>query len=181
MRGNHAGQGGAAKVRGASAGDSRDDLALRLLAVASQLTLKRALEIRELQAATFRVSLLPASAPAVQAMKSATAPFAEGPRAAAARKGTAPAGEPHAHAWAAWAMNAVKKTFDKGHVKVYLATKSTPDCSTLAGAAIGHLLKQGGKEKTGQAPRGGNERPLQTLHDQLKEVVGDKSSMTDVE
>eukprot|EP00959_Pyramimonas_sp_CCMP1952_P455948 9472386-Pyramimonas_sp.AAC.1 len=32
MRGNHAGQGGAAKVRGASAGDSRDDLALRLLA-----------------------------------------------------------------------------------------------------------------------------------------------------
>eukprot|EP00959_Pyramimonas_sp_CCMP1952_P160323 3353371-Pyramimonas_sp.AAC.1 len=106
-RGNDAGQGGTAKVKGVSAGDSHDDLVLRLLAVISQLALKRALEIRELQAATFRASLTPVSAPAVQAVKSARAQFAEESRAAAAGKGTALVGEPRAHAWTAWVMNAV--------------------------------------------------------------------------
>ncbi|CAK0800680.1 unnamed protein product [Prorocentrum cordatum] len=129
---------------------------------------------------------MPVMALAVQAMKSATQQFAEEFRAAASGQGTAPVGEPHAHAWTALVMNAVTTTaledphlkllsahgsamktpdhilprihvckvkIEKGHVKVYLATKSSPDCLAPAGAAIAHLLKQGGKEEQVQAPR----------------------------
>ena len=63
-RGNQDGRGGIGEDRGVSTGDSQDELALRLLAVISQLTLKRALEIHELQAARFRVILIPVMAAA---------------------------------------------------------------------------------------------------------------------
>lgn len=90
-------EGPAAKVRAVS---PNEDIVLLGLAVAlvSKMTFRQELEIRELQAAMFRCSLLKEPNPIISAMKPSVGTCLEKAKQARAAGGK---GEVHAHAWAA--------------------------------------------------------------------------------
>ena len=78
--------------------DKQMSKALHLI---GKLSLKNALEVRELQAAVFHTFLTPKKSEYVQAALAATKDFADKAKRAKEGKCAMPPGEPHVHAWAA--------------------------------------------------------------------------------
>ena len=66
-------------------------------------------------------------------------------------------------------MCKVKKAYDKGVVKVYLA--GHPSVSPVIDALAAAMVKAGAKDRRGQAPQSGMARELQQLVEQLQEIV----------
>ena len=166
-----------------------------MLPILSRLALKHDLEIRELQAATFRTMLVKHDELLMQASKAATGLFVT-----KSKEGQRPPGEPHVNGLAAMmtalttdtALSAEDKqkvaactssanspeillqsiywSQLKKHVRRTGSSGSvpwTPRLSHILCLIIKAMKARGAKEKFGQAPAGGNVRELQQMLDDL--------------
>ena len=92
----------------------------------SRLALKHGLEIRELQAATFRTMLVKQDEPSMQASKAATELFVT-----KSKEGQRPPGEPHVYGWAAMMTALTTDTAlsaeDKQKVAAYTSSANSPE------------------------------------------------------
>ena len=155
--------------------------------------MKHDLEIRELQAATFRTLLVKHDEPLMQASKGATGLFVT-----KSKEGQRPPGEPHVYGWAAMMTGLTTDTAlsaeDKQKVVAYTSSANSPE-TLLAEHLLGPVQKKfqkdwvkwqcsvhsqtqpilcliikamrGAREKFGQSPAGGNVRELQQMLDDL--------------
>ena len=165
----------------------------QMLLILSRLALKHDLEIRELQAATFRTMLVKHDEPMVQASKTATGLFVT-----KSKEGQRPMGEPHVYGVPVM-MTALttdpalssedkqkvaantssanspetllqsinwsqfKKTFQKDGVKWQCSVD--PQTQPILCLIIKAMKARGAKEKFGNSPAGGNVRDLQQMLD----------------
>ncbi|CAE8616396.1 unnamed protein product, partial [Polarella glacialis] len=169
-----------------------DQLLAKAVAAIAKLGLKNALEVRELQAATFRTFLANADTTFVAKKRNA----GDG--------ADHPAGEPHVRCWAGLVRTAlddpdisapdkailqkrshdssdpvqlsavvyvvkIKSAFKEGAVKMHFAVHASAEDALEVVAR--RLRAAGAVEKRGQAPAGGLEREVQSLLDQLKEIL----------
>ncbi|CAE8729019.1 unnamed protein product [Polarella glacialis] len=182
-----------------------DKTVMRALHLIARLSLKNALEVRELQAAVFHTYTVPKSNPYIQAALEATKVYAEKAKASKDGTGQHPPGEPHVHAWAAMlrvaledpALNSddkqcieahrsaatdpemmshvvyvskLRKAFDKDMMKLFFSTHA--DAEGALKALSKGLVSKGAKQQFGHAPRGGLEREVQEVVDQLTDILG---------
>ena len=150
------------KRRRGAQGQPNPDTQKQMLLILSRLALKHDLEIRELQAATFRTMLVKHDEPLVQASKAVTGLFVT-----KSKEGQRPTGEPHVYGWAAM-MTALTtdpalSSEDKQKVAAYTSSANSPETllQTIYGASCGppdsaHLVRhhqshesEGAKEKFG--------------------------------
>ena len=99
----------------------------------AKLSLKNALEVRELQAAMLRTFLVPKPSPYVQSALVATKEFTDRAKQARDGKGQFPAGEPHVHAWAALLRTAIDDTalFADDKEVIQVRRDGSPDADSL--------------------------------------------------
>ena len=152
----------------------------------ARLCLKNSREVRELQAACVVTFIVPKASPYVQAMLSATKQYADKAKAAQTGKCEHPPGEPHVHAWTALLrvgledtalstddrtaveqhravsgvayVGKVCKAFDKNTMHMFFSVHR--DSEPALAALTEGVLHNGGKLKSGQAPRSGLEREV---------------------
>ena len=170
------------------------DTQKQMLLILSRLALEHDLQIRELQAATFRTLLVKQDEPLMLASNGATGLFV-----AKAKEGQRPPGEPHVHGWAAM-MTAMTtdpalSAEDKQKVVTYTSSANSPETllqniywsqfkknmseglgqvavvfsglQPILCLIIKPMKSRGAKEKFGQAPAGGNVREPQHMRDDL--------------
>ena len=167
--------------------------------VVAKLSLKHAMEMRELQAAVLTTVVMNQDDPIVKAATEATQEYHKRQQAG----GDTPQGPPHCYEWmgmlemlvsediaeestqsirqfcqeyaSAEAMATVihvcrvKKAFQKGKVKVCFAVHASAE--QVLKLLVDKLTDKGGEVKRGQAPKGGLERELQTFLDQLTDML----------
>ena len=119
----------------------------QMLLSLSRLALKHDLEIRELQAATFRTMLVKHDEPLMQANKAATGLFVT-----KSKEGERPPGEPHVYGWAAM-MTALTTDMalsaeDKQKVAAYTSSANSPE--TLVQGIYWSQFKKQKSEGLGQ-------------------------------
>ena len=113
------------RPRGAQ-GQPNPDTQKQMLLILSRLALKHDLEIRELQAATFRTMLMKHDEPSMQTSKAATGLFVS-----KSKEGQRLTGEPHVYGWAA-IMTALTtdpalSSEDKQKVAAYTSSANSPE------------------------------------------------------
>lgn len=181
----------AAKRRGVGATDEQTQKIITLLV---KTGLKNLQDVRELQAAVFKVVHVRADDPLIKAALAATKDYTEQARAAGRGHGL---GEPHVWVWRALVTTAtpegadkqiveehcaassdpvqlsklilgccLHKAFDKGFMKVFLSVHSSLE--PVMNIIIKDLEKRGGQLKLGLAPKGGMERELQEALDAME-------------
>ena len=169
----------------------------------AKLSLKNAMDIREIQSTVLTTVILNQDDLYVQAATAATQEFNKHQDQAKAGNGEPPAGPPHCYAWIQMlellvtdglaeeekkAVQAfcsehpspeqmatvvhvcrVKKAFQKGKTKLCLAVHDSAEA--VLQLLVKKLPERGGELKRGQAPKGGLERELQGLLDQLSDML----------
>ena len=168
------------RSRGAQGQPNPDTQKQMLLILSRLLALKHDLEIRELQAATFRTMLVKYDEP-----------LATGLFVTKSKEGQRPTGEPHVYGWAAImtasTTDPALSSKDKQKVAAYTSSANSPETFLLSVCwsqfkktfqkdqtqpilclIIEATNARGAKEKFGQAPAWGNVRELQQMLDDLQ-------------